>query len=49
MNDGLVHQASAGTDADYFILSFAQGMDALILSNDRFRDRARTPLRNATG
>ena len=37
---GLVHQAPAGTDADYFILSFAREMDARILTNDRFRDRA---------
>jgi hypothetical protein len=41
ISDGLVHQAPAGTDADYFILSFAREMDARILSNDRFRDRAR--------
>ena len=35
-----MHQAPAGTDADYFILSFAREMDARILTNDRFRDRA---------
>jgi hypothetical protein len=29
----------AGTDADYFILSFAEELDASIVSNDRFRDR----------
>ncbi len=40
INDGVVHQAPAGTDADYFILSFAREMDARILTNDRFRDRA---------
>lgn len=40
IDDGLVHQAPAGTDADYFILSFAREMDARILTNDRFRDRA---------
>jgi hypothetical protein len=40
IDDGVVHQAPAGTDADYFILSFARQMDARILSNDRFRDRA---------
>jgi hypothetical protein len=40
VDDGLVHQAPAGTDADYFILSFAREMDARILTNDRFRDRA---------
>jgi len=36
---GEVHQAPAGTDADYFILSFARELDASIVSNDRFRDR----------
>jgi hypothetical protein len=41
INDGLVHQAPAGTDADYFILSFAREMNARILTNDRFRDRAK--------
>lgn len=41
IDDGQVHQAPAGTDADYFILSFAREMDARILTNDRFRDRAR--------
>src|SRR5207244_3156333 len=40
VNAGLVHQAPAGTDADYFILSFAREMNARILTNDRFRDRA---------
>jgi hypothetical protein len=40
IENGLVHQAPAGTDADYFILSFAREMDARILTNDRFRDRA---------
>jgi hypothetical protein len=40
ITEGAVHQAPAGTDADYFILSFAREMDARILSNDRFRDRA---------
>ena len=41
IDDGEVHQAPAGTDADYFILQFAREMDARILTNDRFRDRAR--------
>lgn len=41
VDEGLVHQAPAGTDADYFILSFAREMDARILTNDRFRDRAK--------
>jgi hypothetical protein len=40
IDDGLVHQAPAGTDADYFILSFARELEARILTNDRFRDRA---------
>lgn len=40
IENGLVHQAPAGTDADYFILSFAREMGAPILTNDRFRDRA---------
>jgi hypothetical protein len=35
---GEIHQAPAGTDADYFILSFARELDASIVSNDRFRD-----------
>lgn len=41
VDDGVVHQAPSGTDADYFILRFAREMDARILTNDRFRDRAR--------
>ena len=41
IDSGKVHQAPAGTDADYFILSFAREMDARILTNDRFRDRAK--------
>lgn len=36
---GQVRQAPAGTDADYFILSFARELNASIVSNDRFRDR----------
>jgi len=40
IDDGVVHQAPAGTDADFFILSFARQMNARILTNDRFRDRA---------
>ena len=39
VKDGTIKQAPAGTDADYFILSFAKELDARILSNDRFRDR----------
>ena len=40
IDGGQVHQAPAGTDADYFILSFARELNARILTNDRFRDRA---------
>ena len=36
--DGLVKQAPAGTDADYFILAFARELGATIVSNDQFRD-----------
>jgi hypothetical protein len=36
---GRIRQAPAGTDADYFILSFARELDARVVSNDRFRDR----------
>ena len=39
IENGVVRQAPAGTDADYFILSFARELDAAIVSNDRFRDR----------
>jgi hypothetical protein len=38
---GTVKQAPAGTDADYFILSFAKELDGSIVSNDQFRDRSR--------
>ena len=40
VEEGKIRQAPAGTDADYFILSFARELDAAIVSNDRFRDRA---------
>lgn len=39
VEQGHVRQAPAGTDADYFILSFAREFNASIVSNDRFRDR----------
>ena len=39
--EGSVTQAPAGTDADYFILSFARELGAAIVSNDQFRDRSR--------
>jgi hypothetical protein len=39
VDEGEVRQAPAGTDADYFILSFARELGARVVSNDRFRDR----------
>ena len=39
VENGTIKQAPAGTDADYFILSFARELDANIVSNDRFKDR----------
>jgi len=41
IESGVVHQAPAGTDADFFILSFAREKDARVLTNDRFRNVAR--------
>jgi hypothetical protein len=38
VEDGTIKQAPAGTDADYFLLSFADELEASIVSNDRFRD-----------
>jgi hypothetical protein len=35
---GELRQAPAGTDADYFILTFARELGAQVLSNDRFKD-----------
>jgi hypothetical protein len=42
VNDGAIRQAPAGTDADYFLLSFARELAASIVSNDRFRDRQKS-------
>lgn len=39
VDEGEIRQAPAGTDADYFILSFARELDGAVVSNDRFRDR----------
>jgi hypothetical protein len=39
VDEGKLRQAPAGTDADYFILSFARELAASIVSNDRFKDR----------
>jgi hypothetical protein len=33
-----VRQVPAGTDADYFIIQFADQLDALIVTNDRYKD-----------
>ena len=42
VTQGLVKQAPAGTDADYFILSFARELNAWIVSNDRFKDHLKS-------
>lgn len=42
VDDGQIKQAPAGTDADYFILSFARELAASIVSNDRFKDRIKS-------
>ena len=39
VEEGRIRQAPAGTDADYFILSFARELEAVVVSNDRFKDR----------
>jgi hypothetical protein len=39
VDSGAIRQVPAGSDADYFILSFARELNATIVSNDRFRDR----------
>jgi hypothetical protein len=41
VDEGQIRQAPAGTDADYFILSFARELNACVVSNDRFRDRVK--------
>lgn len=41
VDSGELRQAPAGTDADYFILKFARELDAMVVSNDRFRDGGR--------
>lgn len=40
VQSGRIRQAPAGTDADFFIVSFARELDAAVVSNDRFRDHA---------
>lgn len=39
VDGGTIRQAPAGTDADYFLLEFAEEFEASIVTNDRFRDR----------
>lgn len=39
IEEGRIKQAPAGTDADYFILSFARELEGVVVSNDRFKDR----------
>ena len=39
VKSGEIQQAPAGTDADFFILTFARELGAAVLSNDRFKDR----------
>jgi hypothetical protein len=39
VEQGRIRQAPAGTDADFFILSFARELGAAVVSNDRFKDR----------
>ena len=33
-----IRQVPAGTDADYFIIQFAHELDALVVTNDRYKD-----------
>lgn len=37
IDDGSVHQAPAGTDADFFVIKTAEQQQAPILSNDRYQ------------
>lgn len=39
INKGIVHAVPGGSQADEFILSFAENNNGKIISNDRFRDR----------
>lgn len=38
VHQGQIRSAPAGTDADYFLLSFARELEAAVVSNDRFSD-----------
>jgi hypothetical protein len=53
IDDQVIRQAPAGTDADYFILEIAEQQDAYVVSNDEFErwrdqypwiERRRVPL-----
>ena len=35
-----IRQVPAGTDADFFIIQFADQLDALMVTNDRYKDYA---------
>jgi hypothetical protein len=35
-----IRQVPAGTDADFFIIQFAHELDALMVTNDRYKDYA---------
>lgn len=37
IDNGTIHQAPAGTEADYFVLKIADENNALVVSNDRFQ------------
>ncbi len=37
-DEGIIHQAPAGTQADYFVLITARLEDGIVISNDRYQD-----------
>jgi hypothetical protein len=37
-DDGVIYQSPAGTQADYFVLRTAEEQNAIVVSNDRFKD-----------
>lgn len=41
IDTGVVHQAPAGTDADYFVIETAEEKNAVIVSNDVYKDFAK--------
>ena len=40
MRSQQIRQVPAGTDADYFIIQFADQLDARVVTNDRYKDYA---------